>query len=159
MRHLLASFPHLRHTILLFALFATACKKDKDDVDEDTYGADVDCDDNNADVHPDATEVCNEIDDNCVDGVDEGVTTDFFVDADLDTYGDPASTAPGCQPTEGLVNNSLDCNDANGAIHPNAAETCDSVDNNCNNQTDEGVTITLYADGDSVDAKNFAVKQ
>lgn len=48
------------------------------DVDEDGYCADdpsdpkYDCDDYNMDIHPNAEEECNGVDDNCVDGVDEG---------------------------------------------------------------------------------------
>ena len=33
-----------------------------------------------------------------------------------------------------------DCNDADGAINPDATEICDGVDNNCDGRTDEGVT-------------------
>ena len=32
-----------------------------------------------------------------------------------------------------------DCDDTNKLVHPGAKELCDGVDNNCNNQTDEGV--------------------
>lgn len=42
-----------------------------DDFDGDGYPASTDCDENNPDVHPNAPEVCNGIDDNCATGVDE----------------------------------------------------------------------------------------
>ncbi len=41
-----------------------------------------------------------------------------------------------------------DCDDLDAAVHPEAAETCDGVDNNCDGQTDEGLTTTWYLDAD-----------
>ena len=43
-----------------------------DDFDGDAYYDEEDCDDTNADVNPDAIEICNGIDDNCNGEVDEG---------------------------------------------------------------------------------------
>jgi hypothetical protein len=42
----------------------------------------------------------------------------------------------------------VDCNDNNPAVHPNAAELCDGVDNNCNGTVDEGCALCTDADGD-----------
>lgn len=47
-----------------------------------------DCDDTNADVHPAATEVCNQRDDNCDGSVDEGLTCEM--DGGLDAGQPPA---------------------------------------------------------------------
>ncbi|MBK7755830.1 MAG: hypothetical protein IPI35_05325 [Deltaproteobacteria bacterium] len=43
-----------------------------------------------------------------------------------------------------------DCDDDDAAVNPDATETCDGLDNNCDGQTDEGVltTYTTDADGD-----------
>ena len=35
-----------------------------------------DCNDANADIHPSATEVCDDIDNDCIDGVDAGCDDD-----------------------------------------------------------------------------------
>ena len=49
-----------------------------------------DCDDENANVNPNAAEVCNDIDDNCDTWVDEGLDTYvLFADTDGDGFGDP----------------------------------------------------------------------
>ncbi|WP_242095172.1 putative metal-binding motif-containing protein, partial [Aestuariivivens sediminicola] len=47
-----------------------------------------------------------------------------------------------------LTATSGDCNDNDAAIHPDAIEVCDGIDNNCNGQIDEGVKTTYYADTD-----------
>ena len=54
------------------------------DLDGDGYLNDEDCDDNNAAVHPNASELCDGIDNNCNDEVDEGVLLTFFIDQDGD---------------------------------------------------------------------------
>jgi Putative metal-binding motif len=41
-----------------------------------------------------------------------------------------------------------DCNDDDASIHPGAAEECDGVDNNCDDEIDEGVGGTYYSDSD-----------
>ena len=86
------------------------------DLDLDTYTSDVDCNDADASIHPGAAEVCNGVDDNCVNGIDEGF------DADADTY-----TSCGG-----------DCDDASASVYPGATEVCNGVDDNCVDGIDEG---------------------
>jgi putative metal-binding protein len=64
-----------------------AVADDPPDDDSDGYNASVDCNDNNAAVHPDALEICNGIDDNCVDGIDEIPDTDPVDGVDNDSDG------------------------------------------------------------------------
>ena len=45
-----------------------------------------------------------------------------------------------------------DCDDNNPAVHPNAIETCDGIDNDCNGIADDGITVYTYyldTDGDA----------
>ena len=107
-----------------------------------------DCDDNNKEVHPGATEICgNGIDDNCDGQIDEGCTAyTFYKDADGDTYGDPASSVTnytGIAPA-GYVTNKTDCNDNNKNVNPAAVEICgNGIDDNCNGQIDEGCSCSV----------------
>ena len=43
----------------------------------------------------------------------------------------------------------IDCDDNNPDINPAELEICDEIDNDCNGNIDEGVTITYYFDNDS----------
>ena len=57
----------------------------------------------------------------------------FFVDQDNDGF-----------------YNYEDCNDLDSLVNPNIAETCDGIDNNCDNQVDENFALnTYYYDGDN----------
>ncbi len=105
-----------------------------------------DCDDNESSVNPEAEEICNGIDDNCNDEVDECCKT-YYRDQDGDGYGDPNNSVKACEPPEGYVENKEDCDDANASINPDAEEICNGVDDNCNGEVDE-CCKTYYRDQD-----------
>ena len=113
------------------------------------YNRGGDCNDTVFSVNPGAIEACNGIDDNCNGTTDEGVRITYYLDNDHDGYGQTSMTQQACSAPSGYVAIGGDCNDANAAVHPGAQELCDAVDNNCNGMTDEGVTVTCYADADN----------
>jgi alpha-tubulin suppressor-like RCC1 family protein len=117
----------------------------------------TDCDDASASVHPDATELCNGVDDDCDGATDEGVTTTYYRDADGDSYGNAAVTTQACTVPAGYVTDNTDCNDASSSVHPGATEVCNGVDDNCDGNTDEGLTNTYYRDADGDSYGNAAV--
>jgi hypothetical protein len=118
-----------------------------------------DCNDNNKEINPGATEQCNETDDNCNGFVDEGFTSKtYFLDQDGDGYGSLA-TQQGCRAPTGYVDKGGDCNDFNKDIHPGATEQCNKLDDDCDGKIDEEVTqLTIYRDndGDGFAAENAA---
>jgi uncharacterized delta-60 repeat protein len=119
------------------------------DQDNDGYTTcQGDCNDNNPNIHPGATEVCNGLDDNCNGQVDEGVLITFYQDADSDGYGNPYMTIQACSAPAGYVNNNTDCNDNNPNINPGATEICNGIDDDCDGLIDEGLLTTYYADLD-----------
>ena len=128
----------------------------------------TDCDDADADVNPGASEVCNELDDDCdglVDDDDSSLTgaTTWYTDADGDGYGDTSTATTSCIQPSGTVALDGDCEDADAGSSPGTEEICDDLDNDCDGDTDEDATdaTTWYADldgdgygdeSDSVDA-------
>lgn len=67
--------------------------------------------------------------------------TTFYQDSDGDGYGNVTVSTSACLIPQGFVVNSLDCNDNNPAVNPNATEICyDGLDNNCDGTIDEGCT-------------------
>ena len=107
-----------------------------------------DCDDANSAVNPGATEICDQLDNNCNVQIDEGVLVLFFEDADNDFYGSATSSVSACTAPLGFVTNSSDCDDSNSAINPLATEACNGVDDNCNAQIDEGTLLIFFEDSD-----------
>jgi hypothetical protein len=116
--------------------------------------ADGDCDDGDAAVNPAATELCNGVDDDCDDVVDEEDAEDastWYADSDGDDYGASASTVQACEQPSGYAAEGGDCDEGDAAIHPAATELCDGADNDCDGLTDEDDAAdasTWYADSD-----------
>ena len=151
----------LSSSLLTFALFS-GCIGDKrptDDspvdtepevIDNDGDGVSVeyDCDDNDASVYPGAAEPCDERDNNCDGSVDEGANASFYADGDGDGFGRDSSEVLACAAPEGHVSKGGDCDDNNSGANPEAEEVCDGVDNNCDVQIDEDLTLLFYSDND-----------
>jgi hypothetical protein len=138
----------IRIGLLLSLAVLVACNNpEKTDLDGDGFVTSEDCDDSDAAINPDAEEICDSVDNNCNDEVDEGVLLEFFIDSDSDGYGKGEPTLA-CQAPGGMTDRDGDCNDANMAINPDAIEVCDLKDNNCDGRDDEGVTKTFFRDTD-----------
>ena len=117
-----------------------------------------DCDDANTAIYATAPEVCDTLDNNCnnlVDDNDPNVVgqVEYFTDSDLDGFGDPTQSVLVCFQPAGTVTNGSDCDDDDGSVSPIAQEICDGIDNNCDNNTDDDDSTvsgqsTWYLDSD-----------
>ena len=146
------------------------------DADDDGYGSDDnaayacdppadattdggDCDDDDPDQHPGADELCNGVDDDCDDEVDEVGAVDgdaWYTDADGDGYGDDGSEQRACLPIPDTISTPGDCDDADPAVNPDATEVCGGGDEDCDGQIDDAdpsvdpaSTSVFYADTDT----------
>ncbi len=150
----------MRSLLLSLSLLAacgpdTTIAKQKIDDDGDGFSAEVDCDDAHATVNPDATEVCDGVDNDCDTVVDNDDATDaptWYADADGDEYGDPDAPTLACEAPADTVADATDCDDAEAAAFPGNPDVCDSVDNDCNGAVDDDpVDLSTFhqdADGD-----------
>lgn len=118
------------------------------------YGLDAtDCDDADEGVYPGADELCNGADDDC-DGVVDNDAVDlqeWYLDADLDGFGDATTGLSECEAPAGYLADSTDCDDARDDIYPAAPDACDAEDKDCDGVVDEDDstdTLTWYADAD-----------
>ena len=121
-----------------------------------------DCDDDDFDVNPDATEICDGVDNDCDTAVDDddpdvdlSTGSTWYTDGDTDGFGDAGSPVQACEQPTGTVTDDTDCDDGEGDINPDATEICDGVDNDCDIAVDDddpdvdlSTGSTWYTDGD-----------
>ena len=99
-----------------------------------------DCDDNNVDIHPDADEYCNEVDDNCNGIINEETAVDantYYYDGDADGYGILENTTKACILPNRYSAVFGDCNDSNPSQRPSINEYCNDIDDDCDGLIDE----------------------
>ncbi len=119
-----------------------------------------DCDDSDPDRHPDAIEVCDELDNDCdglADEADDSLqgAPAAWADADGDGTGDPSQPVVWCEVLPNTASNDTDCDDTLASRAPGNPEICDGLDNDCDNLVDEqddslqgGLTAWFDSDGD-----------
>ena len=113
------------------------------------YAAEAtDCDDASASINPGIAEVCDSVDNNCDGTADENLLASFWMDGDLDGFGDVAQQVSACTQPEGYTTNADDCADGDAAISPAAVEACDGIDNDCDGEIDQDATTRYYVDND-----------
>lgn len=103
----------------LCVFLLTACVQEVGDADGDDILDNVDCNDQDRLIFQGAPEVCDGIDQDCDDLIDEEAEDAplWFLDADGDGEGDPAVRQPGCErPGERFVDNERDCNDGDPTL-------------------------------------------
>ncbi len=125
----------------------------------DGYAAEAgDCDDGQGANFPGNVEVCDGIDNDCDESIDDddgdldaSTGTPFYADVDQDGYGDPDAVSQVCVLPEGYAENAEDCDDGDPEQHPDALEYCNGEDDDCDGALDEDDATdaeTWYADTD-----------
>ncbi|MEC8422412.1 MAG: putative metal-binding motif-containing protein, partial [Myxococcota bacterium] len=118
-------------TLVLLGCAPNRATDATDDADGDGYPVPEDCDDHRAAVNPSATELCDDLDNDCDGEIDESDAFDapgWFRDHDGDGFGDPSAIVYACARPDGVAENGADCDDQDAWVHPGAREICDPLD-------------------------------
>ncbi|NIV86204.1 MAG: hypothetical protein GWN35_04695, partial [Actinobacteria bacterium] len=113
-----------------------------------TSTSDIDCAANVATRHGAQLEICDGINNDCDDAIDEKtVEQPWYPDTDGDGFGDPGEDPiVACAPPDGYSQLPLDCDDSDGTLHPAADELCNARDDDC-----DGYPGYLIERGDTED--------
>lgn len=97
-----------------------------------------DCDDTNPNINPEEIEICDGLDNDCNEGVDDRPqdAINWYLDADGDGFGVEDESVEVCEQPNGYVSDTGDCNDSNPSINPDAIDLCDGLDNDCDGEID-----------------------
>ena len=108
-------------------------------------GDDTDCDDEHAEAAPGVTEICDGLDNDCDEQIDEDQLVDAWPDDDGDGYGAEDGHLQACDVPAGHVERAEDCDDGDPLVFPGATEHCDGVQNDCSasDWTDDAGTVSL----------------
>jgi hypothetical protein len=147
------------------------------DLDRDTYGDEArptlacvapplfvaraeDCDDACDTCFPGGYEWCDELDNDCDDVVDDGVTYRYlYRDSDGDGFGVTGTEDYTCEERPTWVEVPDDCNDLCAICNPEGLEICDGLDNDCDGGVDEDLSTTVWRDADDDGYGNPASQQ
>jgi len=128
-----------------------------DDCDADGAPDADDCAIEDPAIFPGAPELCDGVDNDCDDQIDDddpdvedATAVVWYADTDGDGFGEAIAASGVCSPPPGGTRNDGDCDDAQASVYPGAPELCDGRDNDCDGALDEGVTQAprFYFDGD-----------
>lgn len=126
-----------------------------------------DCNDSDPSSHPNATESCDGIDEDCNGLIDDSPPDHpWYMDFDGDGFGSDVEILS-CEAVDGYVSESGDCDDYDSMRHPGAIEMCDtdSRDEDCDGFANEydpegavgSATWFIDADDDGFGSTSYSV--
>ena len=108
-----------------------------------------DCNDLDASIHPGVPDLCDGLDVDCDEVIDESAPRiAYYADADGDGWGTGTESVLACRPPAGTADRPLDCDDTDPMVFPGADERCNGRDNDCDEAIDEASDAPWFEDED-----------